>query len=522
MEEYPWVILLVEDDEDDYILTREYLMSSKNRRYILRWVTTVEEALEEMEGSDAILVDYDLGLRSGLDLVREAQSRRCRAPVILMTGQGSYDLDVEAMHMGASDYLNKAEVTPAILERSIRYAIERKRNEDNLRRVQEELEMRVIERTFELQHANVQLEQINQELRAEINERVRAQQQIIYQANLIENVNDAIIACDANFILTAWNRAAEELYGWKASEVIGHRAKDFLWSTLSDQEIAELISLLKTTGSYQNENQQFDAQGCTIMIETRMVALKTETGQVDGYVSVNRDITQRWQMEEELSEVHRRLLEGRESERLHLAQELHDGPIQTLYGLSFQIANMKSRGTVEGEQFDALTSLANQVIQVLRVICGELRPPTLAPFGLEQTIRSHADHFHRRHPDIALHLYLDQDRQKLPERLRLGLFRIYQQAMMNIIRHANPSEVVVSFQMDGEMVHLEIRDNGKGFVVPDRWIDLVRDGHLGLAGIAERTEALGGILDVVSAPGQGTMISVNIPREEAELVRAGH
>jgi signal transduction histidine kinase len=94
--------------------------------------------------------------------------------------------------------------------------------------------------------------------------------------------------------------------------------------------------------------------------------------------------------------------------------------------------------------------------------------------------------------------------------------------MMNIIRHANPSEVVVSFQMDGEMVHLEIRDNGKGFVVPDRWIDLVRDGHLGLAGIAERTEALGGILDVVSAPGQGTMISVNIPREEAELVRAGH
>jgi PAS domain S-box-containing protein len=523
MEDTPWVILLVEDDEDDYILTRDFLLSSRNRRYVLRWVTTINQALEEMEAADVILVDYDLGISSGLDLVREAQKKRVRAPIILLTGHGSYDLDVEAMHMGASDYLTKADVTPAILERSIRYAIERKRNEDNLRRVQEELEVRVAERTFDLQKANKQLEEKNQELRLEIAERVRAQQKIAYQAYLIENVNDAIIACDDQFVLTAWNKAAEELYGWKAREVIGQPAREFLWSDLSDDEIRELIQLLKSTGSYQGEAHQYRSNGKTVQIEYRMVALNNgEDGEVEGYVSVNRDVTRRWQIEEELAEVHRRLLEGREAERLRLAQELHDGPIQTLYGLTFQLANLKAKGSVVPEQFDGLTQLATQVIQVLRIICGELRPPTLAPFGLGQTIRSHADSFRQRHPEICLHLELDQDRLKLPEPMRLGLFRIYQQAMINIVRHAQASDIEVRFDMDGEMVRLEIKDNGRGFEVPERWIDLVREGHLGLAGIAERAEALGGLLEVESSPGSGSRIAVKIPREEIDTINNGH
>lgn len=518
MEENTLVILLVEDDEDDYILTRDYLLASKNKRYHLHWVTTVEQALDQFKDAGVILVDYDLGMSSGLDLVREAVKRGCKAPIILLTGQGSYDLDVAAMQMGASDYLTKAEVTPAILERSIRYAIERKRNEENLRQAQEELEMRVAERTFELQQANRQLEKINQDLRSEIAERERAEQQIAYQAYLIENVHDAIIAWDDNLVLTSWNQAAEEIYGWKAEEAVGQPAREFLWAGLRDDEFASMLAQSHSSGSYQDEISQTSADGCPIQIEYRIVPLKDEAGVRKGYVSVNRDVTHRWQMEAELSEVHRRLLEGREAERLHLAQELHDGPIQTLYGLSFQLANLKAKGLFDPEQADSVQELAHQVIQVLRMICGELRPPTLAPFGLEQTIRSHADHFRRSHPEIALHLSLDQDRQKLPERLRLGIFRIYQQAMVNIVRHAQASEIFVRFEMDGEWVRLEVRDNGRGFNVPQRWIDLVREGHLGLAGIAERSEALGGELQIVSSPGQGTLVAVNVPREDVEVL----
>jgi two-component system, cell cycle sensor histidine kinase and response regulator CckA len=519
MHENDWVILLVEDDEDDYVLTRAYLQALKNKCCQLRWVTSVEQALDQLEGNDVILVDYDLGVSSGLDLVREAVKKGCKAPIILLTGQGSYDLDIEAMQMGASDYLTKSDVTPAILERSIRYAIERKRNEDHLRRVQEDLELRVAERTCELQLANQQLESINQELRAEITERARAEQQIAYQANLIENVHDAIIACDEYLILTSWNQAAEEIYGWSADQAIGQPAREFLWAYMDDQQFQQMLVHIRTHDSYQGETNQFSADGRPIRIEYRMVVLKNDAGQIKGYVSVNRDVTHRWQIEAELAEVHRRLLEGREAERLHLAQELHDGPIQTLYGLSFQLANLKAKGLFDPEQADGVQELAHQVIQVLRMICGELRPPTLAPFGLEQTIRSHADHFRRSYPDITLHLSLDADRQKLSERLRLGLFRIYQQAMVNIIRHAEASEITVLFELDGECVHLEVRDNGRGFNVPNRWLDLVREGHLGLAGIAERSEALGGNLNINSSPGKGTIVSVSVPREEFEAAQ---
>jgi signal transduction histidine kinase len=152
-----------------------------------------------------------------------------------------------------------------------------------------------------------------------------------------------------------------------------------------------------------------------------------------------------------------------------------------------------------------------EIVQELRVFCGELRPPTLTPFGLESTIQAHAEAFNRQHPEIELRLDLQPDGQMLPERVRLALFRIYQQAMANMLRHSGANRVAVRFNFDAEQALLEIEDNGKGFSVPSRWIDLVREGHLGLAGSAERAEAVGGKIQVESAPGRGTLLRAAVP-----------
>jgi signal transduction histidine kinase len=148
---------------------------------------------------------------------------------------------------------------------------------------------------------------------------------------------------------------------------------------------------------------------------------------------------------------------------------------------------------------------------MLRVICGELRPPALAPFGLEKAIRSHADHFSEIQPNIAIHLDLDADQQTLPEQIRLALFRIYQALVTNIVRHANATEAWVELKLSHTNTLLVVRDNGIGFDPTVRRIDLARKGHLGLVGVAERAESLGGTLTVESAPGQGTTIRVSIP-----------
>jgi diguanylate cyclase (GGDEF)-like protein len=135
-------ILLVDDDEEEYLLVQALLSDRSYRpssadytHYRLEWVGTYEEALAEIRKKqhDVYLIDYQLGVHTGLQLIRETASSGVSAPVILMTGHGSYDLDVKAMRIGATDYLSKEELTPALLERSIRYAIESKRAEEEIR-----------------------------------------------------------------------------------------------------------------------------------------------------------------------------------------------------------------------------------------------------------------------------------------------------------------------------------------------------------------------------------------------------
>ncbi|RPI32447.1 MAG: diguanylate cyclase [Chloroflexota bacterium] len=127
-------ILLVDDDEDEFILTRDLLT---DRSYLsndteqvgfeLDWVGTYEAALDSFRNRrhDIYLVDYQLGIHDGLELLREAIGLGCKSPIIILTGQGNYDVDIAAMRAGAADYLVKGQIDPQLLERSIRYAVER-------------------------------------------------------------------------------------------------------------------------------------------------------------------------------------------------------------------------------------------------------------------------------------------------------------------------------------------------------------------------------------------------------------
>src|SRR6185436_7454500 len=122
-------VLLVEDDEDDFIITRDLLSEMRAQRFTLDWMKTFETGLQGMllNQHDVCLVDYRLGARNGVDLLRAALESGCQAPVILLTGAGEHEIDLEAMAAGAADYLVKTELQSRFLERSIRYAIQRKR-----------------------------------------------------------------------------------------------------------------------------------------------------------------------------------------------------------------------------------------------------------------------------------------------------------------------------------------------------------------------------------------------------------
>ena len=150
-------ILLIDDDEDDRLLTAERLSEIPGNPYRLDWASRYEEGLEAIcQGThDVYLLDFRLSGRTGIELLREAHGHGCSGPIILLTGQGQSRTDVEALDAGADDYLEKDRLTSALLDRSIRYALFR-------HRVERQLEQKVRERTEELAKANAALREASQ------------------------------------------------------------------------------------------------------------------------------------------------------------------------------------------------------------------------------------------------------------------------------------------------------------------------------------------------------------------------
>ncbi|MEN6439896.1 MAG: response regulator [Syntrophobacter sp.] len=142
-------VLLIEDDQDDCVLIREILAETRAPRYHLSWRSTFEDALKATESSryDAYLLDYRLGEHDGIEFLHEMKARGSNVPIIFLTGQGNYEIDMEAMRSGAAEYLVKDQISGPLLERSIRYAIERKRSEERLRQ-SEERYRRVVETRY--------------------------------------------------------------------------------------------------------------------------------------------------------------------------------------------------------------------------------------------------------------------------------------------------------------------------------------------------------------------------------------
>src|SRR3982751_855198 len=118
-------VLLIEDDEDDFVITRKLLRQIEGARYNLEWIVSFDAGLDALLAGDydICLCDYRLGEHNGIDLIHEAFNRGCNKPIILLTGQADREVDLEAARAGASDYMIKGQITPDVLERSIRYSI---------------------------------------------------------------------------------------------------------------------------------------------------------------------------------------------------------------------------------------------------------------------------------------------------------------------------------------------------------------------------------------------------------------
>lgn len=198
------------------------------------------------------------------------------------------------------------------------------------------------------------------------------------------------------------------------------------------------------------------------------------------------------------------LAEGREKEQHRLARELHDGPVQDLHGLQFQLAGAHPESTARHD--------IGRVIGELRAISARLHPPTLERFGLAAALRSHARRLEECHAPARIDVHVEEGLPDvLDETQRLALFRIAQESVSNAVQHANAQTVQVRLEpKSGAALSLTVTDDGEGFDVPDDLDANAEDGHYGLLGMKERAQSIGATLHVDSERGHGTTVSVTV------------
>jgi two-component system, cell cycle sensor histidine kinase and response regulator CckA len=248
----PIRVLLVDDEEDDYILTRDWFSEFQGVCCELSWIDNYETAQQAIAKNqyDIYLVDYRLGIHNGLELLRQAIANGCSTPIILLTGQGDREIDLEAMKAGAADYLEKGQLTAPLLERSIRYALERKQTEQKIRE----------------------------------------------QAALLDVATDAIFVRDLNEKILFWNQAAQSLYGWRKDEAIGKKTQQ-LWQEKNLSRLQKVLNHLMKTGSWQGQLHQTTASNKKIIVESRWTLVRDFANQPQSILVVNTDITQKQTLE---------------------------------------------------------------------------------------------------------------------------------------------------------------------------------------------------------------------------------
>ncbi len=331
---------------------------------------------------------------------------------------------------------------------------------------------------------------------------------------LFENANDAMWVHDMTGNIVAANKACGRLTGYAQEELMGKNVKQFLSGDFLDfaKEVRNRL-LAGETLEQPYEQRLLRKDGATRIMKM-VTSLVIIDGEVKGVQHIARDITEERQLEENIRLHSQLCLRAQERERERIALELHDDVAQPLLLVSQRLDMTLSshRPKLSGslrQEIEDLRILANESIERLRRCAQDLRPRILDDLGLTAALEWMADDLREQGSDG--HFELLGTEQSLPNEVELLLFRIVQEALSNTRRHAEASSVWITMEFGSDKAILIIKDNGKGFKLPEKVEDLAGVGKLGLAGMQERAVLLGGKLTLQSEPGKGTTVAVEVP-----------
>ena len=457
--------ILLADDHDNYRKTISSLF--ERRGYQVTSASCGDEVLAAAveKPFDVFVLDYKMPGNEDLILVEQLHALQPDVPVILLTGFASLPSAMNAVRLQLFDYIQKGESPDHLLSRV----------DEAVRHTQLEKKLRSSEARYRL---------------------------------LAENIQDVITVFSADGKAVYSSPSIKTVLGYEPEEFCGTD----LYALVHPEDRSGLenaMAVLMESGSVVHEARFRTRNGRYVWLSTSVKLLRNDFGEPQELVCSSSDITGRRQAEERIRQLAQHLETVREEERKRLSRELHDDIGQILTALKIDLSILMGHCTCEHgikQKMAGMQQLLGNGIHSVHSLCRRLRPGALDDLGLEEALAGFVDDWKRRNKVIC-DLHVDLDEEVLSDDIKTAVFRIVQEALTNVSRHARSSRVEIHLVSDGNILNFSIGDNGCGMDLDAEQ----KPASFGLLGMRERIEALRGDLCVESAAGRGTRIDGTIP-----------
>lgn len=522
------VNILMVDDQPGKLLTYEAILSDLGENLVK--ATSAKEALEKLLKTDVavVLMDVSMPEIDGFELAEiiRQHPRFQKTAIIFISAVHLTDLDrLKGYQHGAVDYLS-VPIVPEVLRAKVKVFAELHRKNQQLERLNVELEKRVAERTEELEHKALALEQLNTEL-AQKHQELDA---------IVQTAPDIIFSRNANGARDYISARFYEYTGGPPDSGIGYGWLDYVHADDKEQSLARWMHCVESGESYECDYRLRGADSQYRWFRARAVPVRDAQGGILKWYGTCSDIHDSKVLEQSIREnaielermvesrtaalrrLSNRMMTLQDEERRRIAREIHDGLGQELAAAKMILDGILSKDSSPSMRQASVeaSQLVDRAIQQVRTISHLLHPPLLDEVGLVSALRWFLEGLSDR-SGIKVRLEVEPlDQPRMRSDLETAIFRIVQEALTNMFRHSGARNGIVNLTAKNGSIFVTVRDDGKG--IEEQVIQFRPESvGVGIGGMRQRVTELGGSLRLSNA-NPGTIVEVVIPTVRREHV----